>query len=169
MRFGRYDALAGDEHSGALSSGMLAVHDGRDRDAAAQLESLKKDRDDVGVISAAVLDAAICAHRGDRDSEIAALAHAADVQDREGYSEPPLFWKPMREALGAAYYRAGRYDDAERAFRATLVHDRDDPRALFGLARTLEREGRPAEAGAIDTRFAYAWRQADSTLDMKDL
>jgi tetratricopeptide (TPR) repeat protein len=169
MRFGRYDALASDEHTGELSSGLLAVHEGRDRDAAMQLAHLGKDRDDVGVISAAVLDAAICSRRGDRDAEIAALERAADVQDREGYSEPPLFWKPMREALGAAYFRAGRYDAAERAFRAAIAHDRDDPRALFGLARTLEREGRASEASAIDARFAYAWRQADSTLDMKDL
>jgi Flp pilus assembly protein TadD len=73
------------------------------------------------------------------------------------------------ESLGAALYRAGRYDEAEKRFRATLAANPEDPRALFGLAQTLDREGRVEEARATDGRFTQAWQQADVTLDMNDL
>jgi tetratricopeptide (TPR) repeat protein len=168
LRFRRFDLLASDDQ-GALGAGMLAARDGRANVADAQLAILRKDRDDVGRISAAVLAAAIASGRGDRDTEIAELTRAVAIQDREGYSEPPEFWMPVGEELGAAEYRAGRFDAAEATFRATIAHDRDDPRALFGLARTLEREGRTEDARAIDARFENAWRQADVSLDMKDL
>jgi Tfp pilus assembly protein PilF len=169
LRFGRYDELSRDENLGAFAAGMLAAHDGRNAVAKAQLAILRKENEDVGVISASVLAAALARRDGDASAEIATLERAAGVQDREGYAEPPEFWWPVRESLGAADARAGRYGDAERAFRSVLEHDRDDPRALFGLARTLEREGRAAEAGPIDERFASAWRQADVQLDLKDL
>ena len=169
LRFGRFDALATDENPGSLATGMLAVHAGHADVAAAQLATLRKDKDDVGVISANVLEAAIDGARDDRAAQVAALERAAAVQDREGYSEPPEFWLPVGEPLGAAYFRAGRYVDAEKRFRATLAAYRDDPRALFGLARTLEREGRTDDARAVDARYMTAWRQADVPLDLKDL
>jgi tetratricopeptide (TPR) repeat protein len=169
LRFARYDALAKDVNGTSLSDGMLALHDGRAAAAARALAQLRTEHDDVAVLSADMLAAAIAERRGDETAAIAALAHATGVQNREGYSEPPEFAFPMGEKLGAAYYRAGRFGDAERAFRDTLERNRDDPRALFGLARTLEREGRTADAAAVDARFATAWRQADTQLDMKDL
>jgi tetratricopeptide (TPR) repeat protein len=169
LRFGHFEALANDPNLSAMSTGMLAVHDGRDAAAQAQLAILRDERDDAGILSAGVLEAALAARRGDSDAEIAALERAAAVQDKEGYSEPPLFWLPLGETLGAAYYRSGRLEAAERTFRATLARERDDPRALFGLARTLEREGRLADAHAAAERYAFAWRQADTELDMKDL
>jgi Tfp pilus assembly protein PilF len=169
LRFGRYDALANDPNAGSLAAGLLAVHDGDDAKAASQLTLLRRDRDDVGVLSAGVLEAAIAAHRGDRAGEIAALERAAAVQNHEGYSEPPEFWLPIGESLGAAYYRAGRFADAERCFRATLAANADDPRALFGLARTLEREGRTNDARAVQLRYIEAWRQADVPLDLNGL
>jgi tetratricopeptide (TPR) repeat protein len=169
LRFRRFDALADDQNPGLLGIGLLAVRDGRDAAAAAALATLRKQTDDSGSIAAAILEAAIAARRGDREAEIAALARGVAIQAREGYSEPPEFWLPVGESLGAALYRAGRYADAEQRFRAALAANPDDPRALFGLAQTLDREGRVAEARAIDGRFAQAWQQADVTLDMNDL
>jgi Flp pilus assembly protein TadD len=53
----------------------------------------------------------------------------------------------IREALGIAYFRLGRWQDAEREFR-TIVEDLSptDDYAHYALGRSLERQGRTAEA-----------------------
>ena len=53
----------------------------------------------------------------------------------------------IREALGIAYFRLARWEDAEREFRA-IVEDLSptDHYAHYTLGRALERQGRTAEA-----------------------
>ena len=53
----------------------------------------------------------------------------------------------IREALGIAYFRLHRWEDAEREFRA-IVEDLSptDDYAHYALGRTLEHLGREAEA-----------------------
>jgi Flp pilus assembly protein TadD len=53
----------------------------------------------------------------------------------------------IREALGIAYFRLGRWQDAEGEFR-TIVEDLapTDDYAHYALGRALERQGRTAEA-----------------------
>jgi Flp pilus assembly protein TadD len=53
----------------------------------------------------------------------------------------------IREALGIAYFRLGRWRDAEREFR-TIVEDLSptDHYAHYALGRALERQGKTAEA-----------------------
>jgi len=53
----------------------------------------------------------------------------------------------IREALGIAYFRLRRWEDAEREFRAiTEQLDPTDDYAHYALGRALERLGRTAEA-----------------------
>ena len=53
----------------------------------------------------------------------------------------------IREALGIAYFRLARWEDAEREFR-TIVEELSptDHYAHYALGRALERQGRAAEA-----------------------
>jgi Flp pilus assembly protein TadD len=53
----------------------------------------------------------------------------------------------IREALGIAYFRLARWQDAEREFR-TIVEELSptDDYAHYALGRALERQGRTAEA-----------------------
>ena len=53
----------------------------------------------------------------------------------------------IREALGIAYFRLGRWEDAEREFR-TITDELDptDDYAHYALGRALERQGRTTEA-----------------------
>ena len=52
----------------------------------------------------------------------------------------------IREALGIAYFRLRRWDEAEAEFRAVLeIHPTDDY-AHYALGRVLEKQGRDAEA-----------------------
>ena len=52
----------------------------------------------------------------------------------------------IREALGIAYFRLRRWDKAETEFRAVLELSPVDDYAHYALARTLEKQGRDAEA-----------------------
>jgi Flp pilus assembly protein TadD len=53
----------------------------------------------------------------------------------------------IREALGIAYFRLARWEDAEREFR-TIVEELSptDDYAHYALGRALERQGRTSEA-----------------------
>ena len=52
----------------------------------------------------------------------------------------------IREALGIAYFRLGRYDEAETEFRAALDLSPVDDYAHYALGRCLEKQGRMSEA-----------------------
>src|SRR5438477_3062200 len=52
----------------------------------------------------------------------------------------------IREALGIAYFRIRRYDEAEREFRAMLELSPADDYAHYALGRCLEKQGKDAEA-----------------------
>src|SRR5438876_12419818 len=52
----------------------------------------------------------------------------------------------IREALGIAYFRIRRYDEAEQEFRAMLELSPTDDYAHYALGRCLEKQGKDAEA-----------------------
>lgn len=52
----------------------------------------------------------------------------------------------IREALGIAYFRLHRYEEAEAEFRAMLELSPADDCAHYALGRCLEKRGRDAEA-----------------------
>lgn len=52
----------------------------------------------------------------------------------------------IREALGIAYFRLGRYEEAEAEFRAVLEISPVNDYAHYALGRCLERQGKTVEA-----------------------
>jgi Flp pilus assembly protein TadD len=52
----------------------------------------------------------------------------------------------IREALGIAYFRIHRYEEAESEFRAVLELSPTDDYAHYALGRCLEKQGRETEA-----------------------
>jgi Flp pilus assembly protein TadD len=52
----------------------------------------------------------------------------------------------IREALGIAYFRIHRYEEAESEFRAVLEISPTDDYAHYALGRCLEKLGRATEA-----------------------
>lgn len=52
----------------------------------------------------------------------------------------------IREALGIAYFRLGRFEEAEAEFRAMTEITPTDAYGYYGLSRSLARLGRRAEA-----------------------
>lgn len=169
LRSKDWRALATDAEASDFAGGMLLAHDKRMALAQAHLRALHASSDSLSSIEAALLEARIARENGTSDAEIAALERAVKIQDGFGYAEPPTFFYPVRETLGAAYARAHRPVEAERVFREDLARNRENPRALFGLSETLVRAGRADEARPLRTRFERAWRQADTELDLNEL
>jgi len=102
--------------------------------------------------------------KGDQAAAIAAWKRAAAAEDALAYAEPADWLLPTRERLGAALMRAGRAAEAEKVFREDLVHNRQNPRSLFGVWKALERQGKTAAAAGAQKAFEAAWAGADVQL-----
>jgi len=123
----------------------------------------------VVTIAGVVLDARIADARRQNDAAIAAWTTAVAAADRLPYDEPPVWFYPVRESLGAALLRAGRVAEAERVFREDLVRHPRNARSLLGLHEALVRQKKDADAAWIDTQFREAWKNADSKVTVDDL
>ncbi len=94
---------------------------------------------------------------GDLPAAIQAYRQAVAVQDGLPYTEPPFWYYPVRQSLGAALLRACRLDEAEQAFRASLVRAPSNGWALRGLAEVYRQRGDTAALAATRKRFASTW------------
>ena len=82
---------------------------------------------------------------------------AIATEDKLSYMEPPWWYYPVHQSLGAALYRAGRYDDAQQAFTAALARSPNNGWALYGLAESERALGNPAKAAAARAALKRAW------------
>ncbi|MGE5087975.1 MAG: hypothetical protein ACM3QY_02525, partial [Candidatus Levyibacteriota bacterium] len=123
----------------------------------------------IAAVAAPYLDGRLALMRGDTAAAIASLRKAVAAEDALAYDEPPGWYLPSREPLGAALLRARDYSAAEQVFRDELVRHPASGRALFGLHAALVGEGRAKEAAAVERRFRHAWRGADTQLDVAAL
>jgi tetratricopeptide (TPR) repeat protein len=110
------------------------------------------------------LQGEIAARKGDLDAGVTHLRAAAELEDGLAYTEPPYWHRPVRHALGAVLLEAGRAAEAEAVYREDLVRFPENGWALFGLAASLEAQGKAAEAAEARARFDAAWQGADVTL-----
>jgi tetratricopeptide (TPR) repeat protein len=93
---------------------------------------------------------------------------AVAIQDKMNYDEPPEWYYPVRESLGATLLRANKPAEAETVFREDLQHNPHNPRSLFGLWKSLEAQKKTAEAQSVRQQFESAWKQADTQLRIED-
>ena len=89
---------------------------------------------------------------------------AVELQDAIPYMEPPFWYYPTRQTLGAALLEEGRASEAEIIYREDLAQNPENGRSLFGLAQSLESQGIMEEAATVRERFAAAWAHADTEL-----
>ncbi len=120
-------------------------------------------------IAAAVLDARIAEARGDRAAAIESWTKAVAAEDAMAYDEPPGWYYPVRESLGAALLRDGQAAGAEQVFRADLERNPRNPRSLFGLSEALKAQKKDADARWARSQFQTAWKHADVPLRLEDL
>jgi len=119
-------------------------------------------------MAAGALNARIAIAHGDFASAIEKWRAAITVEDHMVYHEPPDWYYPMRESLGATFLRAGQPADAEKIFRDDLSRNPRSPRSLFGLWKALEAEQKPVDADWARRSFEAAWRGTANQLRIED-
>jgi tetratricopeptide (TPR) repeat protein len=116
-------------------------------------------------VAAAVLEAQLASGP---DAAIAHWRRAVELEDALAYGEPPDWYYPVRESLGAALLRAGQAAEAEQVFREDLRRNRRNGRSLFGLVESLKAQKKDTEADLVSRQFARAWKRA-APLRIEDL
>jgi tetratricopeptide (TPR) repeat protein len=124
---------------------------------------------DILKIAENVLGAKIAMAKRDQGSAVAMLREAVTVQDSLKYGEPPDWFFPVRESLGAVLLGSGNSAEAEKVFRDDLDLNPRNPRSLFGLHEALKAEKRESDAGFIQKQFDSSWKGKANTLRVEDL
>jgi hypothetical protein len=190
-RFGRWDAILGEPAPPAgqrfvtamwhYARGLAFTRKGKLADADAELAALiglaanpelaAAGYDTSGGTAGHRLDVArhhlageVAAARGDGDAAVAELEAGVALQDSLPYSEPPPFYMPLRQALGAVLLAEGRAKEAEAVYREDLRRYPKNAWSLLGLSQSLARQGRSAEASYAEKGFRNAWARADVPL-----
>ncbi|MCW5316691.1 tetratricopeptide repeat protein [Nostoc sp. KVJ3] len=109
-------------------------------------------------IASKVLDAKIAREKDDYESAIQLLEKAVAVEDTLDYVEPPDWYFPTRESLGAVLLAKGDYQEAEKVFRADLKKYPHNGRSLFGLQVSLQALGKYEAAQVVEAEFKTAWK-----------
>jgi tetratricopeptide (TPR) repeat protein len=81
-----------------------------------------------------------------------------------GYREPPAFIQPVAEFEAAQLEKAGKKDEAEKAWKQALVDRPNSGYPLYGLAGMAAAEGDTAKAREAYSQFLKAWKHADQNL-----
>jgi tetratricopeptide (TPR) repeat protein len=115
-------------------------------------------------LGAAVLAGELAAARGDTATAVGHLEDAVRRQDALRYMEPPPWYYPVRQSLGAVLLAAGRARQAEAVYREDLRRHPENGWSLHGLAQSLRAQRRATAAAAVEERFRQAWARADVTL-----
>lgn len=115
------------------------------------------------------LDARIAAAKGDRKLAVEHWRKAVAAHDALNYDEPPGWYYPTRESLGAALLAAGNAAEAEKVFRKDLEDNPHNGRSLFGLTESLKKQGQKQAAEKAQREFEAAWKNATSKLRIEDL
>ena len=108
----------------------------------------------------AILKARLAEARGHSAEATDELQEAVRIQDATLYSEPPTWFYPVRESLGALLLKHGASAEAEASFRAGLERAPHDPWLLYGLAAALRAQGKAAAADQAQSEFRAVWRGA---------
>jgi tetratricopeptide (TPR) repeat protein len=95
--------------------------------------------------------------QGNLPRAIAAYREAIAVQDKLPYMEPPYWYYPVRQSLGAALLRAGQSEAAEKVFRDSLARTPSNGWALRGLMEVYRKRGDQAALAAAQKQFATTW------------
>jgi len=100
----------------------------------------------------------------DSKTAIARFTDAVSGQDALPYTEPPFWYYPTRQSLGAALLKAGRAAEAQAVYEKDLQQYPHNGWSTFGLIQALDAQGRKAEADMHREHFKAMWQFADVDL-----
>ena len=102
--------------------------------------------------------------RGNLNLAIHYFEQAVKLNDEQIYEEPPTWYQPARQFLGAALLEANRPAEAEAVYRVDLRRNPKNGWSLFGLMQSLQAQKKRAEANEVKKAFKEAWARADVRL-----
>ena len=95
---------------------------------------------------------------GDKNAAVELFAAAAANQDAIPYMEPPYWYYPVRQSLGAALLEVGKPVEAEKEFNLALERERSSAWALYGLKEAAKAKGDALAEQQASDELAKAWR-----------
>jgi tetratricopeptide (TPR) repeat protein len=95
--------------------------------------------------------------KGDLKAARVEFERAVAVQDKLSYMEPPHWYYPVRQSLGAVRLLSGDLQGAEDAFRASLREAPNNGWSLYGLAEVYSRRDDERQADVTRERLEQAW------------
>lgn len=101
----------------------------------------------------------------DNATAIAKFTAAVAGQDALPYTEPPFWYYPTRQSLGAALLKAGKPADAQAVYEKDLQQYPHNGWSTFGLIAALEAQGKTEEAATHREHFKAVWQFADVQLN----
>jgi tetratricopeptide (TPR) repeat protein len=113
-----------------------------------------------------VVEGRIAQAQGNVEQAIKEFEIAVTIQDTLAYIEPPYWYYPVRQTLGAALMQADRAQEAETIFAQTLANVPKNGWALYGLMEAQKAQGKQDEAQATQKRLQQAWIGDPTQLDL---
>ena len=169
--FGRGMALAGTGKVAEAESEYKIIADAEAAtppDVVFQMPINNKTKDILKIAKDCV-GAKIALAKKDNAGAIIQLREAVAIQDTLRYGEPPDWFFPVRESLGAALLMNGDAAGAEKVFRADLDRNPRNPRSLFGLKQALLQQKKDYDAGFVQKQFEANWKGGLDGLKLDDL
>ena len=136
---------------------------------AAAIAALHKDADftflegggipahDVLAIAQHMIAGRIAQHQDDYEKAIEQFSAATVIEENLAYTEPPYWYYPVRQTLGAALLQAGRVDEAKQTFMTSLLRVPNNGWALFGLAAAYDTANDKVGAAQARALLGKAW------------
>ena len=115
-------------------------------------------------IAKSLLIGEVAYRSGDAAAAVLAFEEAVSLQDALPYTEPPFWYYPTRQSLGAALIASDRVAEAQAVFEADLEQYPMNGWSMFGLAEALRQQGDDTGAAEVMTRFETVWQFADVSL-----
>ena len=98
------------------------------------------------------------------EDPIAHWRKAVEIQDGLTYDEPPGWYYPVRESLGAELVRLGRPAEGETVLRDGLRRSPRNGFMLFGLLEALKAQGKDSDE--VRREFEAIWARSDVQLSL---
>ena len=159
--------------------GVAYAAKGQPEDAKVELAMLEPLKDDVSVrfldsrdypgsalvgIAIHLLHGEMAYRAGEFDQAAGHFEQAVAAQDQLPYTEPPFWYYPTRQSLGAALVAGGKHAEAEAVFRKDLKQYPHNGWSMFGLAQSLTAQGKVEAAAKAQMHFETIWQFADVEL-----
>ena len=164
-RFGRALAFAARGDRAAAEREQQAF-EARRKALPADASWVNNKASDIMMLASEIISARLAA------APVEAVPHwrrAVAIQDALVYDEPPGWFYPVRESLGAALIRAGKPAEAETVLRDGVNRSPRNGRMLFGLMESLRAQGKTEDAEFVRREFDAAWRKADVKLSIEEM